>query len=141
MENNVFDETFVCFPDHCLLTVIKSLNGGVRILRQFWVLAQQTPLFLSWESWQHFCFNVFDIHFWTPNFKIYITWQIVTLLQYFIFCSLVNIYKELKTDIDGFEIPNHGYLVGWARQGKSCIPFTTPGEIFGWYIIVLLWNT
>lgn len=31
--------------------------------------------------------------------------------------SLVNIYKELKTDIEGFEIPSHGFLEGWARQG------------------------
>lgn len=31
--------------------------------------------------------------------------------------SLVNIYKELATDIDGFQIPNHGYLVQWAQQG------------------------
>lgn len=31
--------------------------------------------------------------------------------------SLVNIYKELKTDIPGFEIPSHGYLAGWAEQG------------------------
>ncbi|MBV1910478.1 MAG: uracil-DNA glycosylase [Kangiellaceae bacterium] len=31
--------------------------------------------------------------------------------------SLVNIYKELKQDIDGFEIPNHGYLQSWAKQG------------------------
>ena len=30
--------------------------------------------------------------------------------------SLVNIYKELKNDI-GFDIPNHGYLVPWAKQG------------------------
>ena len=30
--------------------------------------------------------------------------------------SLVNIYKELKTDI-GMEIPNHGELTSWARQG------------------------
>ena len=30
--------------------------------------------------------------------------------------SLVNIYKELKDDI-GFDIPNHGYLVPWAKQG------------------------
>ncbi|MCJ8280249.1 MAG: uracil-DNA glycosylase [Rivularia sp. ALOHA_DT_140] len=30
--------------------------------------------------------------------------------------SLVNIYKELKQDI-GFEIPSHGYLVPWAKQG------------------------
>lgn len=26
-------------------------------------------------------------------------------------------FKELKADIPGFEIPNHGTLSGWARQG------------------------
>lgn len=31
--------------------------------------------------------------------------------------SLVNIYKELKQSVDGFEIPNHGYLQKWAEQG------------------------
>ena len=31
--------------------------------------------------------------------------------------SLVNMYKELVTDIAGFQIPNHGYLVQWAQQG------------------------
>lgn len=31
--------------------------------------------------------------------------------------SLVNIYKELKTDIAGFERPSHGYLADWAEQG------------------------
>lgn len=30
--------------------------------------------------------------------------------------SLKNIYKELKADI-GFEIPSHGELVSWAKQG------------------------
>lgn len=30
--------------------------------------------------------------------------------------SLVNIYKELATDV-GFQIPQHGYLVDWAKQG------------------------
>lgn len=30
--------------------------------------------------------------------------------------SLVNIYKELKSDI-GFEIPSHGYLQSWTEQG------------------------
>ena len=30
--------------------------------------------------------------------------------------SLVNIYKELQTDL-GCYIPNHGYLEKWARQG------------------------
>ncbi len=31
--------------------------------------------------------------------------------------SLVNIYKELSQDIAGFQIPNHGYLLDWAKQG------------------------
>ena len=30
--------------------------------------------------------------------------------------SLVNIYKELHDDL-GCDIPNHGYLVDWAKQG------------------------
>lgn len=31
--------------------------------------------------------------------------------------SLVNIYKELASDIDGFSIPDHGTLTSWAEQG------------------------
>ncbi|MZI91758.1 uracil-DNA glycosylase [Vibrio sp. CAIM 722] len=31
--------------------------------------------------------------------------------------SLVNIYKELAQDIPGFQIPSHGYLESWAKQG------------------------
>lgn len=31
--------------------------------------------------------------------------------------SLKNIYKELVTDIEGFEAPQHGYLQSWAAQG------------------------
>ncbi|XP_014293985.1 uracil-DNA glycosylase [Halyomorpha halys] len=31
--------------------------------------------------------------------------------------SLLNMYKELESDINDFKIPKHGYLVGWARQG------------------------
>lgn len=30
--------------------------------------------------------------------------------------SLINIFKELKDDV-GLNIPNHGYLVSWAKQG------------------------
>jgi uracil-DNA glycosylase len=30
--------------------------------------------------------------------------------------SLVNMFKELKEDV-GFDIPNNGYLVEWAKQG------------------------
>lgn len=31
--------------------------------------------------------------------------------------SLVNIYKELNTDIEGFTTPTHGNLTPWAEQG------------------------
>jgi len=31
--------------------------------------------------------------------------------------SLVNIYKELEADIEGFSRPSHGCLAGWAEQG------------------------
>lgn len=31
--------------------------------------------------------------------------------------SLVNIYKELATDIEGFKAPKHGCLTHWAEQG------------------------
>lgn len=31
--------------------------------------------------------------------------------------SLVNIYKELKNEIESFEIPNHGFLEKWAKEG------------------------
>ncbi|MBL4940732.1 MAG: uracil-DNA glycosylase [Colwellia sp.] len=31
--------------------------------------------------------------------------------------SLVNIYKELATDIEGFVTPEHGNLTAWAKQG------------------------
>jgi uracil-DNA glycosylase len=31
--------------------------------------------------------------------------------------SLVNIYKELAQDIQGFNIPQHGFLQSWAQQG------------------------
>lgn len=31
--------------------------------------------------------------------------------------SLVNIYKELSTDIPGFIRPRHGFLQSWAKQG------------------------
>lgn len=31
--------------------------------------------------------------------------------------SLKNIYKELAADIQGFRVPDHGYLMPWAEQG------------------------
>lgn len=37
--------------------------------------------------------------------------------------SLLNIYKELKEDV-GFEIPTHGYLEDWAKQGVFLINAT-----------------
>lgn len=55
--------------------------------------------------------------------------------------SLVNVYKELNADI-GFEIPSHGNLVTWAKQGVFLINATlsvranTPGshQKKGWEI-------
>lgn len=31
--------------------------------------------------------------------------------------SLKNIYKELLSSVEGFEVPDHGDLTGWAKQG------------------------
>jgi uracil-DNA glycosylase len=31
--------------------------------------------------------------------------------------SLRNIFKELKSDVKGFRVPNNGYLASWAGQG------------------------
>ena len=31
--------------------------------------------------------------------------------------SLINIYKELESDIPGFTRPDHGFLAGWSQQG------------------------
>lgn len=31
--------------------------------------------------------------------------------------SLRNVFKELKDDIEGFRVPNNGYLASWAEQG------------------------
>jgi hypothetical protein len=39
----------------------------------------------------------------------------------YIFFSLVNIYKELEKDIDGFKHPGHGTLIGWSKQGINYI--------------------
>lgn len=41
--------------------------------------------------------------------------------------SLQNIYKELKTDI-GCEIPKHGYLEAWAKQGVLLLNATLTVE-------------
>lgn len=31
--------------------------------------------------------------------------------------SLLNMYKELSNDVEGFVTPMHGFLMGWATQG------------------------
>jgi len=31
-------------------------------------------------------------------------------------------YKELSSDIEGFKLPDHGYLMGWAKQGELVCP-------------------
>lgn len=41
--------------------------------------------------------------------------------------SLVNIYKELHTDI-GIDIPSHGYLQSWAQQGVFLLNATLSVE-------------
>lgn len=38
----------------------------------------------------------------------------------FHFYSLVNIFKEVKREYPEFVIPNHGELIGWAKQGIYC---------------------
>ncbi|XP_068217448.1 uracil-DNA glycosylase-like [Palaemon carinicauda] len=42
--------------------------------------------------------------------------------------SLVNMYKELGNDIEGFSRPSHGHLIGWAKQGvlllNACLTVT-----------------
>uniref|UniRef100_F1KYC9 Uracil-DNA glycosylase n=1 Tax=Ascaris suum TaxID=6253 RepID=F1KYC9_ASCSU len=42
--------------------------------------------------------------------------------------SLINIYKELKTDIPHFTAPNHGCLESWARQGVFMLNATLTVE-------------
>ncbi|OZC08687.1 uracil-DNA glycosylase [Onchocerca flexuosa] len=42
--------------------------------------------------------------------------------------SLINIYKELKTDIPNFKIPDHGCLESWARQGVFMLNATLTVE-------------
>ncbi|ORC92636.1 uracil-DNA glycosylase [Trypanosoma theileri] len=42
--------------------------------------------------------------------------------------SLVNMYKELTTDIPGFKTPSHGYLQRWAEQGVLMLNATLTVE-------------
>lgn len=42
--------------------------------------------------------------------------------------SLRNIYKELARSILGFEIPSHGCLVDWAKQGVFLLNTTLTVE-------------
>ncbi len=42
--------------------------------------------------------------------------------------SLVNIYKELASDIDGFQIPDHGYLKSWAESRGPATEYRVNGR-------------
>lgn len=42
--------------------------------------------------------------------------------------SLQNIYKELQTDIPGFQVPRHGDLTHWAKQGVLLLNATLTVE-------------
>ncbi|GET87757.1 uracil-DNA-glycosylase, putative [Leishmania tarentolae] len=42
--------------------------------------------------------------------------------------SLRNIYKELTTDIPGFQAPRHGYLQSWSEQGMLMLNATLTVE-------------
>ena len=46
--------------------------------------------------------------------------------------SLLNMYKELSSDIEGFVKPDHGHLIGWADQG---IVFWT--KVHGWMVCIV----
>lgn len=43
--------------------------------------------------------------------------------KFLLIFSLINMYKELETDIEGFKAPKHGHLIGWARQGSILYNF------------------
>lgn len=51
----------------------------------------------------------------TPGFAMGLSFSVNVGIE--IPRSLQNIYKELSTDIPGFQIPDHGNLIPWARQG------------------------
>jgi uracil-DNA glycosylase len=51
----------------------------------------------------------------TPNFAHGLSFSVRPGIQ--VPKSLINIYKELSTDIPGFKTPKHGTLTKWADQG------------------------
>lgn len=51
----------------------------------------------------------------TPGFAMGLSFSVNVGIE--IPRSLQNIYKELSTDIPGFQVPDHGNLIPWARQG------------------------
>lgn len=69
------------------------------------------------------CFSVPKNVARPPRFLIFVSFFLTQL--YFFWFSLENIFKELKSDIPDFKIPNHGTLTGWAKQGilllNSCL--------------------
>ena len=50
-------------------------------------------------------------------FQISCLKKALVIFVQFLISSLQNIYKELISDIDGFQHPGHGDLTGWAQQG------------------------
>lgn len=42
-------------------------------------------------------------------------------------------YKELVSDVEGFQHPGHGDLTGWATQGGVCFAYcATTEHLFHW---------
>ena len=54
--------------------------------------------------------------------------------------SLVNIYKELSTDIPGFVPPPHGCLVSWARQGVLLLNAVLSVREDTEHVVYILWG-
>ena len=42
-------------------------------------------------------------------------------------------YKELESDIEGFKMPDHGYLIGWAKQG-----YPRPVYMYTYMYVILM---
>jgi len=48
-------------------------------------------------------------------------WRVRSVLHNCSLFSLENMFKELSTDVENFVTPNHGCLIGWAKQGLLLI--------------------
>ena len=69
------------------------------------------------------------------NFILYVKYFLIN----FAFFSLINMYKELESDIPGFVRPPHGFLLGWAKQGKfnfisrlTCFSLMKQSSMINW---------